>query len=73
MAHLAIVGSHKLNGVAAIHSELLKTDVFPEFYRLYPEMFTNVTNGVTPRRWLHQSNPSTLHLGICTQRVLCPH
>lgn len=57
MAHLAIIGSHHVNGVAEIHSELLKTHVFPEFYKMYPDMFTNVTNGVTPRRWLHQSNP----------------
>lgn len=57
MAHLAIIGSHKVNGVAAIHSELLKTHVFPEFYKMYPDMFTNVTNGVTPRRWLHQAHP----------------
>eukprot|EP01128_Nolandella_sp_AFSM9_P010053 TRINITY_DN683_c0_g3_i1.p1 TRINITY_DN683_c0_g3~~TRINITY_DN683_c0_g3_i1.p1 ORF type:complete len:986 (+),score=286.41 TRINITY_DN683_c0_g3_i1:102-2960(+) len=62
MAHLAIVGSHTLNGVAAIHSDLLKTHVFPEFFKMYPSMFTNVTNGVTPRRWLHQSNPSLSRL-----------
>lgn len=68
MANLAIVGSHHINGVAAIHSQLLTTHVFPYFYDLYPEKFTNVTNGVTPRRWLHQANPglsklisSTLH------------
>jgi len=58
MAHLAIVGSHHINGVAALHSELLKTHVFPEFYKLYPNMFTNVTNGVTPRRWLQEANPA---------------
>lgn len=62
MAHLAIVGSHKINGVAAIHSELLKTDVFPLFYELFPEKFTNVTNGVTPRRWIQQSNPGLSRL-----------
>eukprot|EP01124_Arcella_intermedia_P031867 TRINITY_DN730_c0_g1_i1.p1 TRINITY_DN730_c0_g1~~TRINITY_DN730_c0_g1_i1.p1 ORF type:complete len:934 (-),score=219.24 TRINITY_DN730_c0_g1_i1:32-2833(-) len=62
MAFLAIVGSHHINGVAALHSELLKTNVFPDFYRIYPEMFTNVTNGVTPRRWISQANPSLTRL-----------
>ena len=54
MAHLAIVGSHCVNGVAAIHSDLLKTVVFPDFYDLFRERFTNITNGVTPRRWINQ-------------------
>lgn len=62
MAHLAIVGSHKINGVAAMHSELLKTDVFAEFYALWPHKFENVTNGVTPRRWLAQANPGLANL-----------
>lgn len=62
MAHLAIVGSHKINGVAAMHSELLKSDVFPEFYALWPHKFMNVTNGVTPRRWLAQANPGLSNL-----------
>ena len=57
MAHLAVVGSHSTNGVAAIHSELLRTRVLGDFADLYPERFNNKTNGVTPRRWLQQANP----------------
>jgi glycogen phosphorylase len=56
MAHLASVGSHKINGVAELHSELLKQDVLRDFAELQPEKFTNVTNGVTPRRWIAVSN-----------------
>ena len=58
MAHLAIVGSHSINGVAALHSELLKQRVVPDFAAMFPERFNNKTNGVTPRRWLLLANPS---------------
>jgi len=57
MANLAIVGSHAVNGVAALHTELLKRDVLHDFYRLFPDKFLNITNGVTPRRWIVLSNP----------------
>jgi starch phosphorylase len=57
MAHLAIVGSHSVNGVSALHSRLVQTTLAPDFYRLWPERFNNKTNGVTPRRWLLQANP----------------
>ncbi|CAH1098666.1 unnamed protein product [Psylliodes chrysocephalus] len=57
MAHLAIVGSHVVNGVARIHSEIIKADLFRDFYELTPEKFQNKTNGITPRRWLLLCNP----------------
>jgi starch phosphorylase len=57
MAHLASVGSHAINGVAALHSELLKRDVLRDFAELWPEKFSNKTNGVTPRRWIALANP----------------
>lgn len=57
MANLACVSSHTINGVAALHSELLKQTVLRDFYELFPEKFCNVTNGVTPRRWVVLSNP----------------
>ncbi len=57
MANLSIVGSHKVNGVSALHSQLLVQTIFKDFASLWPERFTNMTNGVTPRRWLAQANP----------------
>ena len=68
MANLAIVGSHKVNGVAKLHSELITQTLVPDFYFITPEKFTNQTNGVTPRRWIQQANPGlamflTRHLG----------
>ena len=68
MAHLATVGSHTINGVAALHTDLLKRTVLKDFYALAPDRFLNVTNGVTPRRWIVLSNPKlteliTQHIG----------
>lgn len=57
MAYLAVVASHTINGVAAIHSEIIKDTIFREFHELWPEKFQNKTNGVTPRRWLAMCNP----------------
>ena len=62
MANLSIVGSHKVNGVSALHSELLVQTIFKDFASLWPERFTNMTNGVTPRRWLAQANPALADL-----------
>src|ERR1035438_6886800 len=62
MAHLAALGSHAVNGVAALHTELLKTSVLNDFYALTPEKFSNKTNGVTPRRWMVLSNPRLAEL-----------
>ena len=62
MAHLAAVGSHKINGVAELHSELLKQETLRDFADLWPEKFTNVTNGVTPRRWIAVSNDALADL-----------
>jgi starch phosphorylase len=58
MANLALAGSHKVNGVATIHSNLVKRTLFPDFHAMWPERFTSKTNGVTPRRWLLRANPA---------------
>jgi len=70
MANLAVVGSHSVNGVSALHSELVKTRLFPDFHELEPDKFNNKTNGVTPRRWMLKANPPlssllTDTLGAC--------
>jgi starch phosphorylase len=75
MAHLATVGSHTVNGVSRIHTDLMKETIFADFDRFSPGKIINITNGITPRRWLHQANPglSTLisaHLGPCWLRDL---
>jgi starch phosphorylase len=67
MANLATVGSHAVNGVAGLHSELLKREVLADFYALWPERFSNKTNGVTPRRWLLLANPRLAH--CITRRI----
>ncbi len=62
MAYLSIVGGHSVNGVAAVHSELVKSELVPDFYELWPERFNNKTNGVTQRRWLLAANPGLARL-----------
>jgi len=62
MAHLAIIGSHKVNGVAKLHTELMKDTIFADFNRIYPDRIVNKTNGITPRRWLHHCNPLLTNL-----------
>ncbi len=67
MAYLAIVGSHKVNGVAQIHTDLMKQTIFADFDRFYPGKIVNMTNGITPRRWLNQANPRLS--GLITSRI----
>lgn len=62
MAHLATVGSFSVNGVARLHTELIKSDLMPDFYDLWPDRFNNKTNGVTPRRWMLHANPALCRL-----------
>jgi len=72
MGHLAFVGSHRINGVSAMHTELMKETVFHDLHRLYPDRITNKTNGITFRRWLMQSNPGLTSLlrEVCGEAVL---
>ncbi|RKZ70595.1 MAG: glycogen phosphorylase, partial [Candidatus Parabeggiatoa sp. nov. 1] len=67
MGHLAIVGSHKVNGVAQLHTHLMKTTIFADFEKFYPSKIINKTNGITPRRWLNEANPKQAQL--ITQRI----
>jgi starch phosphorylase len=69
MAHLAVIGSHRVNGVAKLHSELMRKHVFAGFAAMYPERFINVTNGIAVRRWLKQSNPGLS--ALLTERLGC--
>jgi glycogen phosphorylase len=62
MGHLAFLGSHRVNGVSALHTELMRTSVFGDFHRLYPKRIVNKTNGISFRRWLHQANPGLTKL-----------
>src|SRR4051794_6405699 len=72
MGHLAFVGSHRVNGVSALHTSLMRESVFADLHRLYPDRIVNKTNGITFRRWLHQANPKLTRLlcEICGEEVL---
>jgi starch phosphorylase len=67
MAHLAVVGSHSVNGVSSLHTEILKKELFRDFHELWPERFNNKTNGITPRRWLRLCNPELS--GLISERL----
>lgn len=67
MSNLAIVGTHKVNGVAALHTDIIKKRIFPHFYKMFPDKFVNVTNGITPRRWLKTANP--MLSGLITDKI----
>jgi len=67
MAHLAVVGSHKVNGVAALHTQLMKSTIFTDFNNFFPDRIVNKTNGITPRRWLNEANPALTDL--ITRRI----
>jgi starch phosphorylase len=62
MANLAIVACHTINGVAALHTDILKKIIFKHFYNIFPKKFKNITNGITPRRWLKTANPYLSYL-----------
>lgn len=62
MAHMAVIGSHSVNGVAQLHTDILMNDVLKDFFELYPERFNNKTNGITQRRWVHLANPGLTQL-----------
>ena len=66
MGHLAFLGSHRVNGVSALHTELMRKTVFKDLHRLYPDRIVNKTNGITFRRWLHQANPGLTALLAAT-------
>src|SRR5438874_2002313 len=72
MGHLAFVGSHRVNGVSALHTRLMRESVFADLHRLYPDRIVNKTNGITFRRWLHQANPRLTRLlsEVCGKEVL---
>jgi glycogen phosphorylase len=72
MGHLAFLGSHRINGVSALHTELMRASVFNDFHRLYPKRIVNKTNGISFRRWLHQANPGLTRLlcEVCGAAVL---
>jgi starch phosphorylase len=70
MAHLAIIGSHRVNGVSALHSELLRKVTFKDFDHFYPDKIVNVTNGITPRRWLYQANTELSALAVLLAELM---